>query len=135
MLCYLTYGKLSSFCLWSSILRALLKDVQSLFTVPRNRRTRVESMFWTAPAPQRFFPRKSHRSAFKLRRRRVERFKLLNIFSYLPIENPSVRLWASPRRKLKSHSFWTVKMYSKIYTCQPETVPLIASFWLDIAKQ
>ena len=52
------------------------------------------------------------------------------LFSYLPIENPSKRLEASPPRKLKSHSFWTVKMRSKILMCQPQTVPLIASFWL-----
>ena len=51
-------------------------------------------------------------------------------FSYLPIENPSKRPEASPPRKLKSHSFLTVKMRSKILMCQPQTVPLIASFWL-----
>ena len=51
-------------------------------------------------------------------------------FSYLPIENPSKRPEASPPRKLTSDSFWTVKMRSKIFMCQPQTVPLIASFWL-----
>ena len=51
-------------------------------------------------------------------------------FSYLPIENPSKRPEANPPRKLKSDSFWTVKMRSKILMCQPQTVPLIASFWL-----
>ena len=51
-------------------------------------------------------------------------------FSYLPTENPSKRPEPSPPRKLKSHSFWTVKMRSKILMCQPQTVPLIASFWL-----
>ena len=51
-------------------------------------------------------------------------------FSYLPIENPSKRPEANPPRKLKSDSFWTVKMRSKILMCQPQTVSLIASFWL-----
>ena len=51
-------------------------------------------------------------------------------FSYLPIENPSKRPEANPPRKVKSDSFWTVKMRSKILMCQPQTVPLIASFWL-----
>ena len=44
-------------------------------------------------------------------------------------KNSSKRSGGSPWRKLKSHSFWTVKMHSKTHTCQPETVPLIASFW------
>ena len=54
-------------------------------------------------------------------------------FSYLPIDNPSKRPGASPRRILKSPSFWTVKMRSKIHTCQSETFPLIASLtkWLN----
>ena len=37
--------------------------------------------------------------------------------------------------KLKSHSFLTVKMRRKIYMCQPETILLIVSFWLDAVKQ
>ena len=41
----------------------------------------------------------------------------------------------SPRRKLKSHSIRAAGMRSKIHTCQPETVPLTASFWLDVVKQ
>ena len=55
--------------------------------------------------------------------------------SYLPIENSSKRPGASLRRKLKSPSFWTVKMRSKVHTCQSETVPLIPTFWLDIVNQ
>ena len=51
------------------------------------------------------------------------------------IENPSKKSGGSPWRKLKPHSFWMVKMRSKIHRCQPETVPLIASFWLDVVKQ
>ena len=89
--------------------------------------------FERAPAPERFFPRKSHCSAFKLRSKKVERFMLLT--SDLLIENPSKRSRANPRRKLKSHSFWTVKMHSKIRMCQPETVPLTGSFCLDVVDQ
>ena len=52
----------------------ILSDFEDFeFAVPLNRRTKVESNFWTAPAPGRLFPRKSHRSAFKLRGRMAER--------------------------------------------------------------
>ena len=43
-------------------------------------------------------------------------------FSYLPIENPSKRPGASPRRKSKSNSFRATVMRSEILTCQPQTV-------------
>ena len=82
------------------------------FTVPLNSRTRVESIFWTASALEQF-------SLSKL----AERLKDSHFFLYLPIENPSKRPGTSPGGKLKSHSFWKVKMSSKIYTCQPENCP------------
>ena len=62
----------------------------------------------------------------RITRKKVKGFTLL---LYLSIKNSSKRSGGSPWRKLKSHSFWTVKMHSKIHTCQPETVPLIASLW------
>ena len=62
-----------------------------------------------APAPERFSSRKSHRFASKLRCIKVERFTLLLV----PSDRKSIQKVRSPRRKLKSHSFWTVKMHSK----------------------
>ena len=59
-------------------------------------------------------------SIFTAKRSNDSRFS-----SYFPIENLSKRPGASLRRKLKSHNFWTVKMRSKINTCQWEIVPLI----------
>ena len=72
------------------------------------------------------------RSALKPRSKKVERSRFS---SYLPIENPSKQPGASRRRKLKSHSIRAAGMRSKIHTCQPETVPLIAFFLLDVVKQ
>ena len=97
-------------------------------TVPYNGRTRVESMFKGL----------QHRSEFSPQNRIVllsnfvaKRLKDSRLSLYLPIENPSKRHGASSQRKLKSHSIWVAGMRSKIHTCQPETVLLIASFWLD----
>ena len=61
----------------------------------------------------------------------AKRLKDSRLSLYLPIENPSKRHGASSQRKLKSHSIRMAGMRSKIHTCQPETVLLIASFWLD----
>ena len=69
-------------------------------------------------------------SSFTAKRSKDSGFSL-----YLQIENPSKRSRASPRRKLKFHRFQAVKMCSKIHACQPETVPLSASFWLDVVNQ
>ena len=80
---------------------------------PLNRRTRVESIYWTASASEQF----------SLSKLAAERLKDSHFFLYLPIENPSKRPRTSPGGKLKSHSFWKVKMCSKIYTCQPENCP------------
>ena len=78
--------------------------------------------FERAQAPEQFSPRKSHRSDFKLRSKKVERFMLL----FLPSDRKSIpRPGASPRRKLKSLSSWTVKMRSKIHTCQADCLFLI----------
>ena len=108
--------------------KGYLSDLES-FWVHRllflfNRRTRVEAIFQKAPAPEQFCPRKSHRSAFKLCSRKAERFTLLPI----PRDRKSIQMaWNEPSKKLKSHSFWTVKMCSKNYTCQTEIVLLVAS--------
>ena len=65
----------------------------------------------------------------------AKRSKDSRFSSYLPIENPSKQPGASRRRKLKSHSIRAAGMRSKIHTCQPETVPLIASFyWMSLTK-
>ena len=75
-------------------------------------------MFWKGSSTGAiFFPRKSHRSAFKLCSKKVERFTLLLVPS-IPIENLPKRPGDNPRRKLKSHGVWTVKMCTKIHTCQ-----------------
>ena len=41
-------------------------NFSSPWTVLYNRETRVETCFERVPAPERFFPPKSHRFAFKL---------------------------------------------------------------------
>ena len=71
-------------------------------------------------ATEQFSPRKSQRSAFKLHSRKAEIFALL----FVPLDRKSIR--ASPRRKLKSHSFRAFKMRSQLHKCQSETVLLIA---------
>ena len=78
--------------------------------------------FERALAPEQFCPRKSHRSYFKLRSKKVERF----MFLLVPSDRKSIpRPGASPRIKLKSLSSWTVKMRSKIHTCQADCLFLI----------
>ena len=49
----------------------------SSLTVLYNRETRVETCFERVPAPERFFPPKSHRFAFKLRSVKVKRSTIL----------------------------------------------------------
>ena len=80
----------------------------------------VESIFLKDLALEQFSPRKSQPSAFKLLSRKGEIFALL----FVPPDRKSIR--ASPRRKLKSHSFRAFKMHSQLHKCQPETVLLIA---------
>ena len=48
-----------------AIFKLFWRILSSPFTVVINRRTRVEFMFWRAPALERFFPRESNRFAFK----------------------------------------------------------------------
>ena len=141
MLNYLTCGILSPFCLKSGFW-AILKDFEwaymSLFslgqgegaatrrltlpvTVPNNRTTREEPLFWKGSNAGVIFPPKTASLLFQAKRSKDSRFS-----SYLLIKNPSKRSGASPQRKLKSLGFLTVKMCGKIHTCQPETVPLIA---------
>ena len=55
-------------------------------------------------------------------------------FSYLPIENPSKRPEASRPRKLKSHSFWTVKMHRRFSCVSHKPSCWLPLFWLDIVK-
>ena len=69
---------------------------------------------------EQFSPRKSQPSAFKRLSRKGEIFALL----FVPPDRKFIR--ASPRRKLKSHSFRAFKMRSQLHKCQPETVLLIA---------
>ena len=127
---YLTCCILLSFRLKRGYLEWFGRILSLPFTVPIHRRTWVESIFfWKASVLEHFPPRKSHCSTFELLIRKAEWFTLL---LNLPIKNPSKRPEASPQRKLQSHSFWTFKMCSKIYTCQPEIVLLIAYFWLDV---
>ena len=64
--------------------------LSSLFTVPLNRRTRMESIFWTAPALDRFSTRKPPRSAFKPWAESSPR-KIHASCSTFPIENPYKR--------------------------------------------
>ena len=117
---YLTCRILLSFHLKRGYLERFGRILGSPFTVPLHRRT------W-ASVPEHFPPQKSHCSLI----RKVEWFTLL---LNLPIKNPSKRPRASSQRKLQSHGFQTFKMCSKIYTCQPEIVLLIASFWLDVIR-
>ena len=108
---------------------AILKEFISLpLTVPYNGRTRVESMFKGLQHRSDFSPKNCIvlLSNFVAKRLKDSRLSL-----YLPIENPSKCPGASSQRKLKSHRIRVAEMCSKIHTCQPETVLLIASFWLD----
>ena len=115
----LTYGKLLSFYLRSGILSHFEGFwVRCLLFLLR------EGRGWN-----QLFARLQSRSDFPpenriapLSKLAAERPKDSRFFSYLPIENPSKRPGASPWGKLKSHSFRTVKMRSKIYMCQAETV-------------
>ena len=95
--------------------------LSSPFTVPNNRRTKKESLFWKGSSPGAIFPQKI--ASLRFQTSQQKRSKDSRLSSYLLIKNPSKRSGASPPRKLKSHSFWTVKMPSMIYTCQPENCP------------
>ena len=117
---------LLSFSLKSGFFWAILKDFEFAIYCSLLRRKREESLFWKGSSA--IFPPKSHRSAFKLCRKKVERYTLL----FVPHDRKSIQkarsYIASPRRKLKSHSFWTVKMRRRIHTCKWQIVLLIASF-------
>ena len=103
-----------SFSLKSGFFWAILKDFEFAIYCSLLRRKREESLFWKGSSA--IFPPKSHRSAFKLCRKKVERYTLL----FVPHDRKSIQkarsYIASPRRKLKSHSLWTVKMRRKIHT-------------------
>ena len=53
-------------------------NFSSPLTVLYDRETRVETCFERVPAPERFFPPKSHRFAFKLRSIKVKRSTILD---------------------------------------------------------
>ena len=69
---------------------------------PNNRRTREESLFWKVSIAGAIFPQKIALLWFQTLQQK--RSKDSRFSSYLPIENPSKRPGASPRRKLKCHS-------------------------------
>ena len=97
-------------------------NFSSPLTVLYNRETRVETCFERVPAPERFFPSKI--ASLRFQTVAALRSNDPRFFSYLPIENPSKRPGASPRRKSKSNSFRATVMRSEILTCQPQTVLL-----------
>ena len=104
----------------------ILKDSElavSVFLL-NNRRTREESLFWRAPAQERFSPGKSYRSLsnFAAKRSKDSRFS-----SYLPIENPSKRSGASHQRKVKSHSFERSKCVARFIRASQKP-----SHWLPL---
>ena len=79
-----------------------------------------------------FFPKKSNCSAFKLHSLEVKRFTILLV----PSNWKSIQVaWSYPLKKSKSHSIQATGMRSKIHTCQPQTVLLIAPFWLENIRQ
>ena len=82
--------------------------LSSLFTVPNNRRKKAESTFWKGSSAGPIFPQKI--VLLQILNFAAKRSKDSHFFSYLPIKNLSKRPRASRHRKLKSHSFWTVKM-------------------------
>ena len=85
--------------------------LSSLFTVPLNRRTRMESIFWTASASERFSTLKKTASRRCLSNHEQKARKIHASSSTFPIENPSIRPGASPRKKIqKTPSVSTVKM-------------------------
>ena len=108
------------------------KILSSPFTVPNNRRTREESLFWKGSSAGAIFSQKTASLRFQTSQQKGRKSHA-KISPHLPIKNPSKRSGASPHRKLKSHSFWTVKMHSKIHTCQPETAANLPLFdWMSL---
>ena len=93
----------------------------------------MESMFWKGSSARAIFPKKNRIAL--LSNPVAKRSKDSRFSSYLPIENPSKQPGASRWRKLKSHSIRAAGMRSKIHTCQPQTVLLIAFFLLDVFNQ
>ena len=91
-----------------------------LFTVPPSRRTRVESIFWTAPAPEQFYPRKLHRSTFKTCHRKLERFTLL----FIPSDQKSIQ---RPRASPNPTVFEQSKCAAR-FTCASQK----RSLWLPL---
>ena len=82
-------------------------------------------------ATDQFSPRKSQRSAFKLHSRKAEIFALL----FVPLDRKSIR--ASPRRKLKSHSFRAFKIRSQLHKVPVRNRPAdcLAGFdWMTLNK-
>ena len=116
---------LSSFSLKSGVFERFWRILSSPFTVLYIRRKTEDPCFERAPVRFFFQNRIAPLSNFAEKRSKDTRFS-----SYLTIKNPSKRPVASPRRKLKYHSFWKGKMRRKIHTCKWQIVPLISSFFI-----
>ena len=115
---------LSSFSLKSGVFERFWRILSSPFTVLYIRRKTEDPCFERAPVRFFFQNRIAPLSNFAEKRSKDTCFS-----SYLTIKNPSKRPVASPRRKLKYHSFWKGKMRRKIHTCKWQIVPLISSFF------
>ena len=103
---YLTCGISSSFCNKSGFLSDFegLLFRRLLFLIEGQGRN---PCFERASAPERFSPRKSHRSAFKLPSKKVERFTLLHV----PSDQKSIqKVQSLPSEKIKISQFLTAKM-------------------------
>ena len=86
--------------------------------------------FERVPAPERFFPRKSHRFAFKLCSKKVERFTLLLV----PFDRKSSkRPGASPGRKWMSTVFHAMRNALFDFYCLASRHPTLIFFsFLDL---
>ena len=91
---------LSSFSLKSGVFERFWRILCSPFTVLYIRRKTEDPCFERAPV--RFFFPKSHRSAFKLCRKKVERYTLL----FVPLDQKSIQKARSqPSKKIKIPQF------------------------------
>ena len=121
-LLYLTCDMLSSFCFKSGFLSEFER-----FWVRRLLFFIIEGQgrnpyFERVPAPERFFPRKSHRFAFKLCSKKVERFTLLLVPSD---RKSSKRPGASPGRKWMSTVFHAMRNALFDFYCLASRNPLL----------
>ena len=120
-----TKGRKIHYVFFSHTLRTVINVLSPKFVI---------TIFWAAPAPEFFSPEIAS-LLFQTSQQKGQKIhaSCRTIRWEIHPKGPDRR--ASPRRKLKSHSFLMVKMRSKIDAYQPETVPLIASFWLDVINQ